>query len=83
MRQTDNYRLKPLNVKPVPWVPYLSIVGFSGSGKTTLMERLIGELTRRGGDCVSERSNTTLTDLRWTVPARIAGGINRPARRSP
>ncbi len=28
--------------------PIISIVGYSGSGKTTLMEKLIGELTRRG-----------------------------------
>jgi len=28
--------------------PIISIVGYSGAGKTTLMEKLIGELTRRG-----------------------------------
>jgi molybdopterin-guanine dinucleotide biosynthesis protein B len=29
-------------------VPVITVVGRSGSGKTTLMERLIGELARRG-----------------------------------
>ena len=29
-------------------IPTLSIVGHSNSGKTTLIERLIGELKRRG-----------------------------------
>ena len=28
--------------------PIISVVGYSGAGKTTLMEKLIGELTRRG-----------------------------------
>ncbi|MCF8130392.1 MAG: molybdopterin-guanine dinucleotide biosynthesis protein B [Deltaproteobacteria bacterium] len=28
--------------------PIVSVVGYSGAGKTTLMEKLIGELTRRG-----------------------------------
>ena len=48
MQYTDNDRVRPINVKRPPRVPYLSVVGFSGSGKTTLMERLIGELTGRG-----------------------------------
>lgn len=48
MQPIDNDRVKPLNVKPAPRVPYLSVVGFSGSGKTTLMERLIAELNGRG-----------------------------------
>lgn len=48
MSTTDRPNVKPFALKPGRPVPYLSIVGFSGSGKTTLMERLIGELTRRG-----------------------------------
>jgi molybdopterin-guanine dinucleotide biosynthesis adapter protein len=28
--------------------PIISVVGYSGAGKTTLMEKLIGEMTRRG-----------------------------------
>jgi molybdopterin-guanine dinucleotide biosynthesis protein B len=48
MSTTNRDNIKPFAIKPGRSVPYLSIVGFSGSGKTTLMERLIGELTRRG-----------------------------------
>lgn len=47
MTPTDRDNIKTFTLK-TRTVPYLSIVGFSGSGKTTLMERLIGELTRRG-----------------------------------
>ena len=48
MATTDRDNVKTLSPKPGRTAPCLSIVGFSGSGKTTLMERLIGELTRRG-----------------------------------
>jgi molybdopterin-guanine dinucleotide biosynthesis protein B len=48
MSTTGHDNVKTFTLKPGRPAPYLSIVGFSGSGKTTLMERLIGELTRRG-----------------------------------
>ena len=48
MTPTDRDNIKTFTLKTGRTVPYLSIVGYSGSGKTTLMERLIGELTRRG-----------------------------------
>ena len=43
------------------------IVGWKNSGKTTLVEKLVGEISRRG---YSVSTNMPIMPLTWTVPAK-------------